>query len=310
MRMMKVQVKCLRVMSNRKTLPLPLPLKERGVVTIVLLLFCLSGMAQDGDDFGFDLSAGVEKKISKAVSFEVDANFRTQNDTKNVERWGIGGAFGFKLINTKKFDLKASAGWEYIWQNRPGEESWKYETYDQNTPSGIVHHSDATVKVTYPYWRNRHRTSVGLSASYKPSKRWEFSLKEMVQYNHYCKAEVQVDEYEIEDSWADVPTIFNPNDKNTTVTSKFPIKDAKDRFVLRSKLAAQYNIRHCPLSPYASVDYGAGLNYSANKWKFSVGTDIALSKQHKLDVFYRFQTEDDDDEPNGHIIGVGYKFKF
>ena len=86
----------------------------------------------------------------------------------------------------------------------------------------------------------------------------------------------------------------------------------KDRSVLRSKLTVQYNIRHCPVNPYVSVDYGCGLNYTASKWKYTAGADINLtaSKQHKLDVFYRYQTENDDDDPNGHFIGAGYKFKF
>ena len=86
--------------------------------------------------------------------------------------------------------------------------------------------------------------------------------------------------------------------------------DPKDRFVLRSKLTVEYNIKGIPLNPFASVDYGCGLNYTANKWKYSVGADYTINKQHKFTLYYRFQTEDDDDEPNGHMLGMGYKIKF
>ena len=69
-------------------------------------------------------------------------------------------------------------------------------------------------------------------------------------------------------------------------------------------------LRKCPVDPYLSAEYGCGLNYTTNKWKFTAGADIKLNKQNKIDVFYRYQTEDDEDEPNGHFIGVGYNLEF
>ena len=117
--------------------------------------------------------------------------------------------------------------------------------------------------------------------------------------------------------WAEVGDGYHDADDNKVLRpdeSESEVKDfkSKDRTVLRSRLTVKYNIRHCPVNPYASVDYGCGLNYTTNKWKYTAGADINLtkSKQHKMDVFYRYQTEDDDDEPNGHLIGVGYKLKF
>ena len=86
--------------------------------------------------------------------------------------------------------------------------------------------------------------------------------------------------------------------------------DPKDRFVLRSKFTVEYNVKGIPLNPFAAVDYGCGLNYTANKWKYTVGADYTIQKKHKLTLYYRFQTEDDDDEPNGHMLGLGYKIKF
>ena len=155
------------------------------------------------------------------------------------------------------------------------------------------------------YWRNRHRTSISLNADYELSKRWSFSLKETFQYTHFCKASTAVNKYRYEYD-ADGNRVLGPDEPE--------VKDfkSKDRTVLRSRLTVKYNIRHCPVNPYASVDYGCGLNYTTNKWKYTAGADINLtkSKQHKMDVFYRYQTEDDDDEPNGHLIGVGYKLKF
>jgi opacity protein-like surface antigen len=45
------------------------------------------------------------------------------------------------------------------------------------------------------------------------------------------------------------------------------------------------------------------------KSRFTLGTEYKLSKQHKLDVFYRYINKDDSDEGTGHVIGIGYNFK-
>ena len=296
---------------NKKTLPLPLT-QGRGVVTLVLLLFALSSYAQSDNDFGMDLSVGAEKKLTKAISFGIEGNFRSQNNSKDVERWSLGGAFDFRLVHTKRFDLKASAGWEYIWQNRlEGETTLHYDENTYITPSGAITVDELDgFNQTSDYWRNRHRTTVAFSGTYKPNKRWEFSLREAVQYNHYFGATQPRTKYRNDDLDDDATIEDIMNDPDTEVYQDDKDIDSKDRFVLRSKLTIQYNIKHSIFSPFVSLDYGCGLNYTTNKWKVSAGTDIDLSKHHKLDVFYRFQTEDDDDEPNGHFLGVGYKFKF
>lgn len=100
-------------------------------------------------------------------------------------------------------------------------------------------------------------------------------------------------------------------EENFGVTSiERKVKHCKDRFMLRNKLSAQYDIRHTPLAPFASVDFGVGLGYNAIKWKFTAGTDININKQNSFEIYYRYQTENDDDEPNGHLLGLGYKLKF
>lgn len=258
---------------------------------LALSLVSLPLMAQS-DDFGLDFSVEAEKKICRGIDFTLEGNARTQDDTGAMERWGIGGAFGFKVLNTKTFDLKVNAGWEYIWQQKLEECEVKFKD-DGITPKGY--------NVTESYWRPRHRTTLGLSGAYTPNKRWSFSLKEMVQYNHYNA----VDDIE--------KTKYRYNGENELVPSGDPemkTKEARDRFVLRSRFTAKYDIRHSHFAPYASVDYGCGLNYTTSKWKLTAGTDYKLSKTNKLTAFYRFQHEDDEDEPNGHIIGVGYSVKF
>lgn len=287
-------------MNNIKTLPLSLPLKGRGVVTIVLMLFCLSGMAQD--EFGFDIGVVTEKKFNKRLDGELSVNTRFQDVPENTyaERLAFGAGLGYKIVNTKKFDLKASAGFEYIRQVKPTEQEYT---------------NKGKLKVTHQKSFDRTRTSIGLGASFKPNKRWIFSLKETVQYNHYaaytrqiCKFDKKMKDgefyYNYDENFSWIENCDNADDFEEKTY------EAKDRFILRNKLTIKYDIRHSIFSPYASADYGCGLNYSTNKWKFTAGTEIEFSKKHNMDVFYRYQTEDDDDEPNGHLLGIGYIMKF
>ena len=280
---------------------------RKSITTIALSLLSLLTMQAQSNDFGMDFSVGAEKKIRPGMSFSVEGEARTQDNTRKMERWTVGGELSMRLFQTsnKKFNLKASAGWKYMWRYNLSETTPKYGEDTYVTPDGTVTESYYKgYNEKEGYWRGRHRTSVSLGASYKPNKRWTFSLKETFQYTHFCKDSTTVNKFRLEDE-DDLESMYL---KETS--SK--VYEGKDRTILRSKLTAQYNIRHCPVNPYASVDYGCGLNYTTNKWKFTVGTDINLtkSKQHKLDVFYRYITEDDDEDPNGHLLGIGYQFKF
>ena len=255
------------------------------------------------DDFGVDISLGAEKELLPDLEISVEGNLRTQENSQRIERYVLGAELSYKFFNTKKFDMKVSGGYEYMWNQKMEETKYKetVEAIDWDDPNlGTILIDEYNVNERY--WRNRHRTSLGLSASYSPNKRWSFQLKETVQYNHYCREDsINQLEYRYDED-DDVDGFYKIKNDRKSV-------DPKDRFVLRSKFTVEYNVKGIPLNPFASIDYGCGLNYTANKWKYSVGADYTINKKHKLTLYYRFQTEDDDDEPNGHMLGLGYKIK-
>lgn len=277
----------------------------KRLTTLLLLAVSVNLNAQmndTDDDFGIDLTIGAEKELFPDLELSVEANLRTQENSQRIERYVLGADLSYKFINTKKFDMKVSGGFEYMWNQKMEETKFKgynYNTFDEND-NLVVDYSRFDFNVNERYWRNRHRTSLGVSAEYSPTKRWSFQLKETVQYNHYC----------YEDSINQAEWRWKGDDEDRLVSSMDKkAVDAKDRFVLRSKFTVEYNVKGLPLNPFASVDYGYGLNYTANKWKYSIGADYSINKKHKFTLFYRFQTEDDDDEPNGHMLGIGYKIK-
>lgn len=264
-------------------------MRKHLFLTLLLALPFAAQAQEKSNDFGLDFSVEADKRLTKRLDLGIEAGLRTQDDTRRMERVSLGAALGYKIVDTKQFGMKANAGFEYIWANKLGHTDAHYNKAGDLNGYNVYDH----------YWRNRHRTSFGLSATYSPSKRWSFSLKETVQYNHFCADSVAREKYR-----------YNDDDELYLKETDRKAVSPKDRWVLRSKLTAEYNIKGAPLNPFASVDYGRGLNYGANKWKFSVGCDWKINRQNHLTVFYRYQTENDDDEPDGHILGFGYKIKF
>lgn len=266
------------------------------------LLFCIIAISQSGmaqDDFGYDLSIAGETKIAKGLKFEFEGSMRTQDDAERIDRFVVGAGLSYRLYQSldKKITLKANAGFEYLWTYNLAEKENKYD--DAYDPEGHLVQDYKGYNETDSYWRNRHRTNVGLSLNYTPNKRWSFGLKEIVQYSHFCKV----------DSIGRNKWRFNDDDElysRPDPTSK----GHKDRTVLRSRISAAYDIKGFPIDIVAAIEYGYGLNYKANKWKFMGGYDYKINKNNKLTVFYRYTTEDDDDEVNGHMVGLGYKVDF
>ena len=257
----------------------------------------LHAIAQD--DFGYDLSIAGETKIVSGLKLEFEGRMRTQDDAERIDRFVVGAGLSYRLYQSldKRISLKATAGFDYLWTYNLAESEDKYdEGYDDE---GKLVQEYKGYNETDRYWRNRHRTNIGLSLSYAPNKRWSFSLKEIVQYSHFCKV----------DSIGRKKWRFNDDDElyfKLDPTSK----GHKNQTILRSRLSASYDIKGFPIDLVASIEYGCGLNYKANKWKFIGGYDYKINKTNKLSVFYRYTTEDDDDEVNGHLVGLGYKVDF
>ena len=272
-------------------------MNKRIILSLCLATATLVASAQEtmpvttgGSDVGTDISIEVEKRLAPGISLSLEGNHRSQNDVKSTDRWQVGTELGFRICRSenKKLSGKGGVGFVYTWKQN------LEETKEHFNNAGIMNGYNSTES----YYRQRYRINVSIGATYAPSKRWQFALKETFQYNHYNSG----------DSVCRTKYRYNDDDELYAISDRKAV-EAKDKMLMRSKFTVAYNIKGLPLNPFASVEYCAGQG-NTERWKYTGGLDFRVNKQNKLTVFYRYQTTNDDEDPNGHIVGWAYKFDF
>ncbi len=251
------------------------------IIAAAMTVISLPMAAQS--EAGLIAGAEAEKKISKDLSIGFEADLRTRNNFKTMDRWSIGISGSYKLTKW----LKADAG---------------YKLLDYNNREKIVNYTSSKgndkIKWRPGYWSMKHRIYAGLTGSYKFQNGLKLSLRERWQYNY--RPESTPERYKLKLS-----------DQTMTLDEGY-VREGKGKNQLRSRFQIEYDKKHALLSPYASMElYNS---WGIEKVRYTIGTGIRLSKQHSLDVFYRYQDirnlDDDDYNPDMHYIGLGYKFKF
>ena len=261
-----------RHQSGDKDIDNMLKIKNSMLLAIALVAMSLPAAAQS--EGGMLLQADAEKKVTKDLSIGLGGDFRTRDNFATVDRWSLGVNAAYKLTSW----LKADAGYKLLNTNFR-------ESYDLKSSGAYNHWCPA-------YWGTRHRFYASLTAGYKFRNDIRISLRERWQYTYRPETTVERWDYD-DEQWED------------------KVRSALGKNQLRSRFQIEYQPKDCRLAPYASAElYNS---WSIEKTRFTVGSDIRLSKQHSLNVFYRYQKSngtDDDDNPDMHYIGLGYKFKF
>ena len=267
----------------------------RWWVKVLLILFTfhfslftsVSAQNSQSDDFGLDFSLEAQKKLSQKWSISLEGEMRTRDNTKTVDRWSAGLGLDYKAAKW----LKVSAGYTFLYDNN--EKISYFDATDDEVLDGDVDEGDP--KKLAKYWAPRHRFNVSLTFDKKLIGDFKFSLRERWQYTWRP-------EYTVDERWSYFDNAYDGKEKTYS---------GKGKNVLRSRLQVEYDKKGLPLTPYANVEFFNA--WSLQKTRFNVGLDWKVAKQHSLGVFYRYQTvrnDDDDNDPNIHMIGVGYKFKF
>ena len=241
----------------------------------VLFLFLLSLTASAQSEGGLLLGAEANKKLSKKLSISLEAELRTRNNFKTMDRWVVGLGAQYKLTNW----LKADAGYKLLNTNFREDIDLK--------SSGAYNHWRPS------YWGVKHRFYASLAGSYKFSNNIKLELRERWQYTY--RPEKTVERWDFDDeAWED------------------KVRAGSGKNQLRSRFEISYDRKRALLTPFTSIElYNS---WGIEKIRYNIGTDLRLSKQHNLSIYYRYQdmrqVDDEDYEPDMHYLGVSYKFKF
>ena len=259
---------------------------KRLFIIMAVMLSSIAVSAQN-DKFGVWHSIEVDKKINKKFTVGFDGELRMLQG--HTSRWSAGVSATYKFTKW----LKASAGYSLL-RDKNDRYSCSY------TRNGFIDEEKWA-----SYWGNRHRVNVSLTGEVRVG-RFDISLRERWQYTYRPEKTVMRTVSEREYLNAE-GTEWDENVYDEEKTYR-----GKGKNVLRSRLQVSYDIHKCPVEPYANAElYNA---WNIYKVRYTVGADWKINKQNTLGVSYKFQDmhsgNDDDLEPDLHVLGLSYKYKF
>jgi hypothetical protein len=264
---------------------------------IALLLTFSTAISAQADDFGLWTSAQASQDLGNTgLSVEGDLGFRLGNHWKNVDRWDAGIGLSYDVTPF----LKLGGGYSFIYNYSNAEKKDHYNS--SNVWNGY--------NVENSYWRTKNRFYFEAKGKVEVG-RFTFSLRERYQSTIFNHTYTRQDKYRY--------NIINDADGNKSYLlregypeSEQELKRHKTTHYLRSRLQAEYNIRHCPVTPYVSFELSNSLTngFSIDKRRLCVGGDWKIVKGQHLTVGYVYNNgNDDDNEDQLHAIEIGYSIK-
>lgn len=252
------------------------------------------------DDFGIWSDVSVEKMFTKKFSVDFGVGMRAENKLKSITRWDYEVGMNY---DPWKF-LSFSLGYDYLHDRNIAERENKSIETDKATGQSYQEYN-----MTHGYWRGKHRVSVSATGSVDVG-RFTISLREKYQYTHSLAVDsIKRDKWRLRnDPNGSGKKFLMPGSEQD-----YDSKGHKRTQYLRSRMEAEYNIRHCPVSPFASVEISNSLThrFALDKTRYSAGIDWKINKVNKLGVSYIYQngTDDDSGNDNIHVLTLSYKFK-
>ncbi len=266
---------------------------------VLIALACsLSTLSWAGgdDDFGMWVDLGAQKVLPRNFTVGAEAELRTRDTSKKVDRLSIDVNAGYKLNKYLKFGVAYS----FIDSYKSGQGKIKYKDDGETIKN---------YKYTHDYWRPKHRLSIDITPTVKVLNMLRLSLRERYQYTHSKRLEVARDKYKPEtylDAESGTPYVEWEQDDDADPK----VKSAKDTHLLRSRLKLELDKKACSWSPFVSVE---AMNYFRQmelcKVRATAGTEYEINKRNSVGLAYVF-TYDKEDKQRFHAISLSYDIKF
>lgn len=245
---------------------------ERNLIILFLLVVLSPRQATaQSNDFGMFYELGVEKKLSPKWNVSAEADLRTRNNTRSLERWSVGLSAEYKFNKR----LKASAGYIALFYNNIEEMEWKKDGFTPN-------------KWAPSYWGVRHRFNASVTGNLDLG-RFNISLRERYQFTFRPIATGKKYDFD-EEEWKDIK--------------------AKSKHVLRSRLQLTYDIPHWKVDPFVNVEFFNGWALQKIRYQAGVEYKLKKAHTFSFTYRFQNNFADNKLESNIHLIGLGYKYKF
>lgn len=294
----------------------------RKVFFPLLFPFALSSAAQS--ESGLWIGAEASYDITDSFGADLELGTRLEDGFSTFTRYDAALGFQYKPVKW----LKIGAGYDFIRDYSAGEAPSL--VYKKDPATGDVRlDSDGNPVVNGfnaedAYWRTKHRAYFDLTEKWKLG-RFGFSLRERYQFTAYSPVDGVELKYRDELEADDLPSYTKPyagpyvdayGDEYFYGLTDVKDKKAKSKHYLRTRLVVDYNIRRCPVTPFASYELANDLGdaFSIVRHRVSAGIDwnLTANKQHALSLAYIYQHGAQEEVGNAdlHVISVGYKFSF
>lgn len=229
----------------------------------------------------------LQLSLTKAYAGDDFGMWGTVNAEKELNsRWSLGAEVEYR----SRDNLKSADRWSF------GVEGSYQITHWLKATGGYCllddrHHNEYTNGTMYTdYWGIRHRFNVSLTGSVNWGK-FTFSLRERWQYSYRPEKTAQLHE------------------SGTGAEAGEKVYAGKGKSVWRNRIQVKMKLSSL-FRPYVNAE--SWVAKRLEKIRYNAGTELNLDKHYSLDIKYIYQhmCGGADDEPDRHVIGIGYTYKF
>ena len=244
--------------------------RTRQIMRLIAALFVILSLSPTNAYAGDDFGIWGEVQAEKKLS----------------DCWSLGAGVEYR----SREHLKSTDRWSFGVEGNYQITHWLKATVGYSLLDDH-HHNEYTNGTTYSdYWGIRHRFNVSFTGSVSWGK-FTFSLRERWQYTYRPEKTAQLHE------------------TGTGADAGEKLYAGKGKNVWRNRLQVKLKLSNL-FRPYVNAE--SWVAKELEKMRYNVGTELNLDQHHSLDIKYIYQhiCGEGDNEPDRHVIGIGYTYKF
>ncbi len=273
-------------------------MRKTLLILPLMALLPTAAQAEGSDDGALWTEIGIQKSMGKQWKVGLETEMRTQKEA----RWSIGANATYKPVKY----LRLGAAYNFLYRKSPQTDKPHYSKDEDHEYDGFNRNEK--------YWSPRHRISIDATGTVKVGGWLRLSLRERYQFTHRMEANYTRTKYRCEQKYGTGGYYFEWDDPE----SEERTKPAESDHMLRSRLKLEMDKKHCPWSPFVSVEAHNSLNsgqkLNLEKVRTGIGCEYKINKRNSLSLAYILTANIHDDEDNHerlhervHAVSIGYQ---